>query len=206
MEWLNIDTWNRKEHFNFFKTFEEPFFGVCVNVDCTDTYNFAKSSENSFFLLYLHKLLTAVNDTAAFRYRIEQGKVAIHDRIDASTTINRENNTFGFAYLQYAAEFDDFKTNALNEIEGVKNGDGLFPAASYTHLIHFSPLPWLQFTSVSHARKFSSEDSVPKISTGKLFEQNGIKLMPISVHVHHALMDGRDVAAMLDTFQQLLSD
>lgn len=206
MNWLDIDTWDRKEHFYFFKTFEEPFFGICVNVDCTHTYLQARDSKGSFFLFYLHKLLRSVNETQSFHFRIVEDKVLIHDHIDVSATIIRENDTFGFTYIPYVLSFEDFEIIAMKEIEKVKSSDKLFPDASYTNLIHFSSMPWLQFSSVSHARKFSSEDSVPKITTGKVFDENGKKMMPVSVHVHHALMDGLQVAEMLKKFQQYLSE
>lgn len=35
---LDIETWNRKEHFLFFSQMEEPFFGVTIVVDCTKAY------------------------------------------------------------------------------------------------------------------------------------------------------------------------
>ena len=60
---LDLATWNRKDHFNFFNTFEEPFFGVTVDLDCTKAYKTAKAMEVSFFQFYLHKSLTLVTDT-----------------------------------------------------------------------------------------------------------------------------------------------
>ena len=39
---LNIDNWNRKNHYHFFSQFDEPFFGVTVNVDCTKAYELSK--------------------------------------------------------------------------------------------------------------------------------------------------------------------
>ena len=30
---LNIESWNRKEHFRFFSAFDDPFFGITTNVD-----------------------------------------------------------------------------------------------------------------------------------------------------------------------------
>ncbi len=58
---LDIATWDRKEHFHFFKQFEEPFFGICTEVDCTLAYQQAKALQTSFFLYYLHKSIVAVN-------------------------------------------------------------------------------------------------------------------------------------------------
>ena len=49
---LDIENWNRKEHYNFFKDFDEPFFGVSVEIDCTNAYEFCKKNELNFFLYY----------------------------------------------------------------------------------------------------------------------------------------------------------
>jgi chloramphenicol O-acetyltransferase type A len=38
---------------------------------------------------------------------------------------------------------------------------------------------------------------------GKISEQSGQRLMPISVEVHHALMDGLHVGRYLERLQQL---
>ena len=32
---IDIATWNRREHYEHFSAFDDPFFGVTVNVDCT---------------------------------------------------------------------------------------------------------------------------------------------------------------------------
>jgi chloramphenicol O-acetyltransferase type A len=37
-------------------------------------------------------------------------------------------------------------------------------------------------------------------------EVNGRKQMPVSIHVHHALMDGFHVGQYIDLYQQLLSE
>ncbi|HMX59624.1 MAG TPA: CatA-like O-acetyltransferase [Chitinophagales bacterium] len=48
---IDIDNWNRKEHFLFFSKFEEPFFGVTIKVDCTSAYKKAKEKGVSFFCI-----------------------------------------------------------------------------------------------------------------------------------------------------------
>jgi len=53
---LDLESWERKDHFNFFTQFEEPFFGVCVYINCTAAYTIAKESGSSFFLYYLYLL------------------------------------------------------------------------------------------------------------------------------------------------------
>ncbi|WP_316804894.1 chloramphenicol acetyltransferase [Pedobacter nototheniae] len=201
---IDIDTWIRKDHFNFFNTFEEPFFGVTVDVDCTFTYREAKEMGVSFFLLYLYKSLTAANQIEAFKYRIIDNEVWKYDEVHASATISRPNGTFGFSYMDFSQDFSEFKTAALEEIKKVEKSNGLILGSSGQNVIHYSALPWLDFKSMSHARKFSISDSCPKISFGKFRNEGDKKLMPVSIHVNHALMDGFQVSQFVDCYQQLL--
>ena len=49
---IDLATWNRKEHFEFFSKFEEPFFGTTIQFDCTKAYHKAKELGVSFFVYY----------------------------------------------------------------------------------------------------------------------------------------------------------
>ncbi|ASU33400.1 chloramphenicol acetyltransferase [Mucilaginibacter xinganensis] len=202
---LDIETWERKEHFNFFKTFDEPFYGVCVNVDCTLAYRLAKQNKCSFYLYTLHKALAAAQMITPFKLRIENNEVFIYDRIHAASTIARSNGTFGFGYIDYCPEFNEFITRANKEVERVQNSNTLDKATCWD-LIRFSSLPWIDFTSLSHARMFSFEDSAPSISFGKMTEKDGKRSMPMSVHVHHALVDGLNIGQYIDSFQELMDE
>lgn len=201
---LDISSWNRKDHFAFFKQFEEPFFGVTVPIDCTTAYQKVKASGTSFFLYYLYQSLAAANAVAPFRYRIEGDDIWVYEEVHASPTVNRPDGSFGFAYMDYKADFNLFTETAAAEIERVKSSTGLIPAISGENVIHYSSLPWINFTSISHARAFRFKDSCPKISFGKMLEQNGRLQMPVSIHVHHALMDGFHVGQFINLFQELM--
>ena len=204
---LDLDNWPRKEHFHFFKQFEEPFFGATVEIDCTTAYNKSKALGASFFIYYLHKTLVAVNTNEPFRYRISDDKIYICDRVDASATIGREDGTFGFSLIQYDPDFDHFKEIALKEIERIQSTTGLFTRTfENDNVIHFSAIPWLDFTSLSHARSYTFPDSCPKISFGKMkVSENGKRTMPMSIHVHHGLMDGLHLGQFVDSFQEIMN-
>lgn len=202
---ININTWNRKEHFLFFSQFDEPFFGVTVKVDCTIAYKRAKEKGISFFLYYLYWALKASNQIENFRYRIIENQVVEFEKVNASPTIDRPNGTFGFAYMDYFEDENKFYENASLEIKKVRNSTSLLPAISGENVIHFSAVPWLDFTSMSHARNFSRPDSCPKISFGKMIENNGKREMAISIHGHHGLMDGVHVGEFVERFQALLN-
>lgn len=199
---IDIETWSRKDHFNFFKSFDEPFFGATVIVDCEKAFKYCKANNESFFLYYLYLSLKAANQVAPFKYRIVEDEVFQYDVVNASPTINRSDDTFGFSYMDYRSTWEEFKVDAKTEIEKVQNSTGLVPAVSGENVIHYSSIPWLNFTSLSHARSFKFKDSCPKISFGKMVDFK----MPVSIHVHHALMDGKSVGEFVDIFQALLNE
>ncbi|NER17635.1 CatA-like O-acetyltransferase [Spongiivirga citrea] len=203
---LNIDTWVRKDHFNFYKDFDKPFYGLTANVDVKIAREFCDATKNSFFIWYLHKCFTAVNEIESLKYRIDdEGEVSIHEKIGASATINRPNGTFGFSYIDYDSDFDVFQANTQQEIDRVQNSEGLVPSNGNIGTIHFSAIPWVHFTSLSHAMHSGFKDSIPKISVGKIQERDNQLLMPVSIHVHHALVDGSDIGTFYQRFQNHLN-
>ena len=204
---IDTNQWIRKEHYHFFSQFEEPFFGVTVSVDCTKAYEAAHRHGRSFFLYYLYRALKAANSIENFRYRIIEKEVYLFEQVNASPTIKRPNGTFGFAYMDYTADEVVFHNSALRETERVQHSSGLLPSVpGGENVIHFSAVPWLDFTSLSHARRFSFPDSAPKISFGKITDTNGRKMMPVAVHVHHGLADGYHIGLFVEKFQELLNE
>lgn len=202
---LDITTWNRKQHFEFFCQFEEPFFGTTIQFDCTKAYAKSKELGVSFFAYYLHKTLAAVNNIENFRYRIQDGKVFIYDKINVSSTILRDDKTFGFSEIEYDENLNIFIENYNTEATRVKNTSGLFTRDYNENIVHFSALPWVNFTSISHSRSFTFPDSCPKFSFGKMTEENGKKFMSMSVHVHHGLVDGYHLGLYFEEFERLMN-
>ena len=206
MNYLDIDNWNRKSQYEFFIEYEEPYFGVCVPIDVTKAYNFAKKKERSFFLTYLHATLIAANQIDEFKYRIHEAGVVVHDVINGSSTLSRPDNTFGFSYIEFDSDFNVFQSNAQKEIDRINGSYELFSRRSSDDVLYLSSLPWLDFMFTSHARAFKQKGSAPMISFGKMTEKEERLSMPVSIHVHHALMDGYHVGLFVDLFQKILNE
>lgn len=202
---LDIENWNRREHFEFFRRMEEPFFGITATVDCTIAYAKAQEAGVSFFVYYLHKTMIAVHTVPCFRYRIAEDAIRVYDRIDPSATIMRADHTFGFSLIVFDPDLTVFNAKAKAEMARIQETPGLFTRDFEANLVHFSALPWIDFTALSHARGFGFPDSCPKLSYGKMTDLNGVKTMPLSVHVHHGLVDGYDVGVFLEILQTELN-
>jgi chloramphenicol O-acetyltransferase type A len=203
---INLAGWNRREHFEFFSRFEEPFFGLVANVDCTPALAEARRLGVPFFLYYLYHAVQAVNAVENLRYRIEDGQVYCYDRIHASATIGRPDHTFAFSFIEQQDDLADFVRGAQAEIAAVQASTGLrlSPATARVDVIHFSALPWVRFTGLTHARSFTHPDSAPKISVGQTCQEGAATLMPVSVNLHHGLADGYHAGLFLAEFQRRL--
>jgi len=200
---IDLEKWERRALFHLFGGFSEPYHGVCLRVDCTATYGYAKKHGLSLFLSLLHRSLVAAQEVENFRTRIVDGTVWRYEEIHGGSAVGRPNGTIGFAHYRYRARIEDFVGEASVEVERVRQRDDL-ERPTETNLIRYSTLPWFDFTSISHARDFSEDDSAPRITFGKITERDGRRTMPVSIHVHHALADGLHVAQFVDHFQKLL--
>lgn len=207
MKTLDIKNWNRKEHFDFFSTFDEPYFGIVSEVDCTIAYKCAKDNKFSFFAYYLHKSIIAANQIEEFKYRLINKDVVIYDQIHAASTIGRNDGTFAFSFVPFSSDFKQFNESLTKEIDEVQNSTGLRLNENGLRkdVVHFSSIPWHQFSGLTQPRNYNNLDSEPKIVFGKSFKKGNKLRMPISINVHHGLMDGLHVAKYLKLLQKLLN-
>ena len=120
MEIINIESWNRKEHFEFFSRMASPYFGITTEVDCTIAYDNAKENGNSFFAHYLHKSMIAVNSVEELRLRIVDNKVALFEKINAGATVGRADGTFGFIFVNFSDDSETFNKELQNALEEEK--------------------------------------------------------------------------------------
>lgn len=203
---FEINAWKRREHFELFRGFANPFFSVCVEVDATRVWEESRQAGSpSFYVSTLFNSLRAANATEAFRLRIRGDRVWLHDSVRASATILREDDTFGFGIFPPAPTLEEFKRQAVREVAAAKRvGPLILPRRGEDDLIYHSSLPWMRFTAFTNALN-GGKDSVPRVVFGKCAQCGGRWTMPVAVEVHHALVDGLDVARYLEAFQAALS-
>lgn len=201
---IDLNTWPRRPLFELFRSFSDPYHGVCLRVDCTETFRFAKDQGLSVFLSLLHRALAAAHRVENFRLRIVGEDVLRFDTIHGGSAVGRENGTIGFGHYAYTPHLAEFVRTAAIELRRVKDSNDIdrFPTQN---VIRFSVLPWFDFTSISHATDAARRDSAPKITFGNITEASGRRTMPVSIHAHHALVDGSHVAEFVEQFQQALA-
>ena len=205
MKTIDIDSWNRKQQFEHFKDFADPYFSVTIPFDVTKAYQSAKQRSISFFARYLHDCIKAINAVENLRYRIVDDKVVVYDTIHASATLVRPDNTFSLSFINFDSDIDAFINNLEAEKKRVRETADFYPPVNGLDCIHCSALPWINFSSNKEANS-GEPDSVPKLAFSKTTRNvEGNLIMNVSIAVHHALVDGYHVGLFSEAFQQNLN-
>jgi chloramphenicol O-acetyltransferase type A len=192
---LEIATWKRRQHFEFYRGYDNPYWNVCATVDVTRLLERCRSEGgSSFFLASLWTSLVAINEIEELRYRIRGDDVIVHEIVHGGSTVLVPDGTFRFAYFDYDPDFASF---AKGPLEARPERDDM---------IHFTIIPWVAFTSFSHARRWGTDDSVPKVVFGRHHRDGEVDRMPVSIEVHHALVDGLHAGRFFERFQHHLDE
>lgn len=206
MQIIDLDTWPRKQHFEFFNRMDYPHINICTELEVTKAVEWIRDHQFSVFKSMLYLITRCANQVEALRLRIRTSTVVLHDKVHPSFTVLTDDKTFGFAHMEFCESLDLFFKNAEQVINEIKQKATLKDEHGRDDYLFLSCLPWIHFTSVSHPVNIQHIDSVPRITWGRITEKQNQVSMPVSVQVHHALADGIHLAAYLDILQSCFSN
>ena len=208
---------HERQQFAFFNGLNHPHFGLVANVDVAGLWAFAKTEHTPFNRLVAHAVASAANAVPALRRRLRAGEVVVeHAAVHPSYAVDVDGAAgFTFCEVAFAPEYAAFaKTAAVAEAR-VRAAPTLADAPGRDDYLFCSAIPWVHFTGIQHAMNYHPHDSVPRISWGKAVAETSSsvatvprRLMPVSIHAHHALVDGRGLGAFyeaLDVYIAMLS-
>lgn len=196
---IDIDSWERKENFQFFSTFLNPTFSITSEVECGGAKLRAKEKQQSFFLHYLYAVLRAANEIKEFRYRIENEQVVLYDRVDMLTPIRvNDEGKFVEVCIPYIADFETFHREARKIITSIPADATAYGFVNEKKkkqevnngFILLSALPDLYFTSITATQQFRHGGNFPLLNAGKAVIRDGRLVMPIAMTLHHGFVDG----------------
>jgi chloramphenicol O-acetyltransferase type A len=204
---IDIEHWHRKESYLLFKDYEDPFWGVTVQLDITSLWKAAKVTDTGVHYLILYALSKAVNTFDPMRYRRRGDHVVCLNQCDVGCTVLKENQAFTFAYYPdiQGENIIEYLKRARKIAAQAKAETGLHPRHDEDALIYATTVPWISFTQFKHPRK-SGTHSIPRVVIGGAHNVGALVKLPFSIEVDHALMDGVDVSKFLELFELALED
>ena len=197
-KYLNMETYKRKNHFEYFNSLAFPYVGLTVNVDITDLLKTIKAKKLPFFLSICYCVSKAANRVPEFRQRILNNQIVEYDYCLTSHTVALNDGTYCYCDLDSNRSFEDYIRYAVNEQEKAKQRNSINEEADdILDKIFISTIPWVSYTALINPTPVPA-DSNPRITLGKYFIENEKVLLPVSVLCHHALVDGLHISKFYD--------
>jgi chloramphenicol O-acetyltransferase type A len=205
MKTIDMATWPRKSQYDFFRQLPAPHFSVTATVNVAVLVNRRKTEEISLFNAFLYCIMTAANAVPELRMRFRGDTVIEHEVVHASPTIPIDDDRFAFCSIEYIPEWDAFNASCVEALEKAKQQNELREHIDGTdEWIFLSCLPWMNFTALTNPNS-GPNDCIPRISWGKVDGKGSSWTMPVSVQVHHALVDGIHVGKFYEALAQSLT-
>lgn len=209
MEYIDLENWKRKEHFAFFYKMDYPQYNICMDLDVTNFLAFTKEEGLSFYYSMIYAVTRIANESENFKYRIRDGQVVLHDRVHPSFTEmdkSISDDLFKMITVDIEDSIVEFVQAAVNVNRNQKSYFDPEKLVGRDDLIYITCIPWISFTHLSHTILLNKDDAIPRISWGKYYRNDDRILLPFSVQVHHALMDGLHVGKYIENLQNYLDN
>ena len=207
---IDLASWPRREHYEFFKPYPVPFFSITTSVDVAPLRKLLKARDVRFTAGLLYVLSRAANDVPQFRQRIREGAPIEHECVHPGVTTLCDGDTFQFCFLTYYDDFHRFAREASEAMEMTRQGKSLVPESIVEDgrlrddMLYCTSLPWFSFSGMLHPVGPDPMDSVPRIAWGRFEEKEGRLAMPLNVQAHHALIDGIHLAKFFEKVEDLI--
>ena len=210
---IDIDSWERKAEFLFFKDFQNPVRSVTSEIDCTEAFEYCKKNKVSYAKLCCYAGLRAANEIKEFHYRVENGGETIveYDVINLCTPIKlNDMHKFASIIVPYNKDFNSFCIAMQQEMDKLSEDTLPFEKQDeitqvpQVALINISCTPDLSFTSICYTYRGKNEYLITLSNMGKVVKREGRFVMPIALDGHHGLTDGHHMSLYYKKVEQFL--
>ena len=211
---INIEDYNRKEHFYFYLNSVPCSYSLTVDFDITlllEKIKFMKDNnilifdENiKFYPLMIYLLSSTVNMHREFKMSYKDNTLGYYDIVHPIyTVLNKESKTFYSLYTEYDKNFINFYKNYIVDNKKYYNSTKLSPKeCNLENIFYISILPNVQFTSFNLNIPNKSNSLAPIFTMGKYYTRDNKILIPISMQVHHSVCDGYHIGLFTQSLQK----
>lgn len=209
---IDLETYPRKAHLKYFMSMQYPQTCVTADVDVTDLRRFCRAENCSFFLAFLHVVALSADSIPQFRQRIHRltpeelllpkyasfpksgslsgFEIREYSQSPTSHTESAGNDLYGYCCLRHHMPWNEYIVSATEQQRKIRENLSLDEDSEIEAFYFPSCIPWIRFSQIIHPM-VDRFDSNPKFSWGKYSEDfRGRLMMPLTVAVHHGLVDG----------------
>lgn len=209
VKYIDIDSWDRKEHFDFFQANRNPCLCITAHVDVKEVLEFRKRQalqRPRFTDCVYYSIMKSANAIPEFRMRIVDRRPVEFGRIHAGFTyVSKESRLHSNCVAQFDDSFALFSQAIQSARDAADLAPTLTPAGGESQaLVYMSCLPSVSFTAFSNPWDDPWTDTVPRIAFGKAAPDTNT--MPVSIEALHSFIDGTHIASFLGCLEAILND
>lgn len=202
---INMERYERKEHFCHYKNNVNCSYSLTANIDVTKLIDDIKKYNYKLYPTFIYVVSKAVNSMKEFKMAVnEDGQLGFFDEVSASYLIfHDDDKTFSCAFTKYNTDFKTFYKNITDDMEKYKDVKGFETIKSESNSFPVSCLPWLNYTGFNLNLPVNVNFYAPIITWGKYVNNNGKIEMPVTIQINHAVADGYHTSMLFKNIQDI---
>ena len=203
---IDRESYYRKGVFRHFSEDCKCSTSMTARIDVTDLVEYSQKTKTKFYINFLYILTKVMNSREDYRmgYLWQTEELVCYDVINPTQYVfHDDTETFTLVYTEYCADYEDFYSNALQDVEQAKKTrDYGLDLEHHPNWFDASCIPWLSYDSLHVELPDGYLFFAPIVNWGKYRRENGRLLMPVTVRLNHAIADGYLVANVFRLLQQ----
>ncbi|MCP4201561.1 MAG: hypothetical protein GY769_06450 [bacterium] len=190
-----VENYYRREIFEFFRGYRNPFYSVSFALEFSRLKAFLDERGFKTYLNLCYFFTRAMQPLEDFRYRLKDGDIVLYDSIHPGITVPAAGGLFGFAHLEYTPDVERFNAEAV--LPDPDQPPNLTKEDSDNY-IFFTAIPGVPFRTFTHATD-DPTDAAPRVAFGKPYEERGELWVPVGIQINHAFIDGRALGELYES-------
>jgi chloramphenicol O-acetyltransferase len=195
MAYRVVESYYRREIFEFFKDYRNPFYSVSFRLPFGRLKAFLDERSWRTYLNLCYFFTRAMQPLEDFRYRLKDGDFILYESIHPGLTVPAAGGLlFGFAHFSYSPNAARFNAGVV--MPSVDAPPNLSDDDTSIY-VYFTAIPGIPFTTFTHATNDPS-DAAPRVAFGKPYRESGEHWVPVGIQVNHAFIDGRALGELYE--------
>lgn len=202
MGFRRLDPYPRRAHLEFYRRYPSPFYATTFELDATALRRGLVARRDSTFAGFCWAFHRAVLAIEAFRVRLVDETVVLHDGLRLGLTTPGPDRTFAFVQLDWDEDAGGFLKAAAAATARAATETVRLDAGDAPDFAYYTALPKLPFTGFMHVPLPDPTAGQPLVAFGRFREQDGRVLVPVGVQVNHLYVDGNDLGELYEAAQE----
>lgn len=193
---IKLNDLKRKQEFETYFYRDYPFVSVTVPVKVTNIYKFSRINKG-FYPIMSYIVMKAINEVEEFKYRFEDDKIYLYDKIDISITDVRKDGSIFFFLAPYEEDLNKYLANYKVNRQKYLEQKELATSENFG-LVWLSCTPWYKFTSLMPP--VNRDYTIPQVIWDKIEEKDGEYYVNLFIFANHGFVDGFHIAKLIENF------